>query len=255
MISGCSRGSRGVRWPQVLAKWGSRQLASAELGNNNRLCQQSKQAGRHQHRPTDLDARFNSCLPHLPLLKRGAQRLLRRSSLGRQQQPASGLIQPVHVPRPVQRANLLRRLQRVRQQGEHTGQGCRAAAGLAQRCKAAAAAGAGAAAFRAVGAAAAAAPGWRVAGYALGLDHACHVLILVQHLQLHPSACKAGRVSGHSTCQPIARRQLHRRARPLHALQHLAAGQRAAAKSEGGSIPSHVECQQRMEGTRAVVPK
>ena len=42
---------------------------------------------------------------HPPLLKHSAQLLLRLPCLGHQQQPASGLIQAVHVARPPQRTH------------------------------------------------------------------------------------------------------------------------------------------------------
>ena len=178
-------------------------------------------------------------LPHPPVLERGAQLLLRLPRLGRQQQAAGGLVQAVHVPRPAQRTHLLRGRQRMRQQGEHRGH-CsataarRAAPRLAERRRAAAAAASQAGAALGARAGAAAAAGRRVARHALRLDHACQVIVLKQHRQLHSSCSVAGRASGHRARQPVARGQLHRRARPLHALQQLAARQGAAGRGKGG---------------------
>lgn len=159
-------------------------------------------------------------MPHPPVLKRCAQLLLRHTRLSCQYKPSRGFIQTMHMPRPAQCSDLLRRLQRMCQQSVEAGHGWSAVACLAKCCRAAAAA--------AAGAAAAAAPRRRVAGHALGLAHTCQVLILINHLQLHACCSTAGSLSSHSVRQPVASWQLHRRARPCHALQHLAAGQRAA---------------------------
>ncbi len=167
-------------------------------------------------------------MPHPPVLKRCAQLLLRHTRLSCQNKPSRGFIQTMHMPRPAQCSDLLRRLQRMCQQSVEAGHGWSAVACLAKCCRAAAAAAAGAAA-----AAAAAAPRRRVAGHALGLAHTCQVLIFINHLQLHACCRTAGSLSSHSVRQAVASWQLHRRACPRHALQHLTAGQCAAVGGGG----------------------